>query len=268
MREIILDSETTGLSPSQGHRIIELATLELINSLPTGVHRSTLIDPERDIPADATRIHGRTNDDVRGKPKFREIAEKFLEFIGQDQLVIQNADFDVKFLNAELELCGLPPLSNPILCTMKMARRVNPGAPAGLDALGIRYIPGYAKRGDHSALADCKILAEVYLGLQGGRQRALEIGEPVAARSSIERIDRVPRVFSVNAEEMARWRVFVKEKVVGAIWLAGAALAKNQPSHSEPKNRTNDNPKNKCASDGSLRISDWDGYGSHFFFLR
>lgn len=178
MREIVLDTETTGLEPDQGHRIIEIGCVELRNRRPTGRVYQQYVNPERDIPEEAFRISKISNERVRGEPVFSAIADAFLEFIGDDPLVIHNAAFDVKFLNAELQRLGKPaiPLARAI-DTVHIARKRFPGAQASLDALCRRFGIALTDRETkgHGALLDCELLAEVYLELTGGRQPGLEL---------------------------------------------------------------------------------------------
>ncbi|GBQ45599.1 DNA polymerase III subunit epsilon [Komagataeibacter sucrofermentans] len=173
-RSILFDTETTGLDPLKGDRVIEIAALELMGDLPTGNNFHVLIDPERDVPEEASRVHGFTYADLEGKPKFAEIAAGFLEFVGNDPLVAHNARFDFGFLNAELARARLPELDmGRMVDTLDMARERFPGMPNSLDALCRRFGIDLSARTTHNALLDCKLLAEVYLELTGGRQRGL-----------------------------------------------------------------------------------------------
>jgi DNA polymerase III subunit epsilon len=177
MREIVLDTETTGLDPLTGDRLVEIGCVELINHLPTGVTFHRYINPERDMPAGAFAVHGLSEEFLRGHPVFALIADDFLEFIGGDRLVIHNAEFDMRFLNAELTRLGRPALGfDRVLDTLAMARRRFPGASASLDALCRRFGVDGTARTLHGALLDSQLLAEVYLELLGGRQTGLDIG--------------------------------------------------------------------------------------------
>ena len=172
MREIVLDTETTGFEPGQGDRIVEIGAVELFNHMPTGRTYHQYINPQRSMPAGAFEVHGLGDDFLRDKPVFASIAAAFLEFIADDSiLVIHNAAFDMKFLNAELGRCNLPliPMERS-LDTVAMARRKFPGSPASLDALCRRFGVDNSAREKHGALLDSEILAEVYLELIGGRQ--------------------------------------------------------------------------------------------------
>ena len=174
MREIILDTETTGLSPAGGDRVVEIACVELLNCVPTGNNFHRYINPERSMPEEAFAVHGLSEEFLKNQPVFAEIAADFLAFIGESRLVIHNADFDMNFLNHELGLLGKKPLSVPVEDTLKLARRRFPGAPASLDALCRRFEIDLSRRDKHGALVDCELLAAVYLELTGGRQVGFE----------------------------------------------------------------------------------------------
>lgn len=200
MREIVLDTETTGLEPSEGHRIVEIGAVELWNHLPTGESFHQYINPERDMPDDAFSVHGIGPDllrearapkpgevALRDKPVFAQIGATFLDFVGDARLVIHNAAFDMKFLNAELGLVGLPRLPDEQATdTLAMARQKFPGAPATLDALCRRFGIDTSAREKHGALLDCEILAAVYLELIGGRQPGLGLGPMARATTRSE----------------------------------------------------------------------------------
>ena len=171
MREIVLDTETTGFEPSEGHRIVEIGALELLNHMPTGRTYHQYLNPDRPMPKEAFDVHGLGDDFLRDKPPFRSIAGDFLTFIGDATLVIHNAAFDMKFLNAELAAAHLPALPFArALDTVMLARRKFPGSPASLDALCRRFGIDNSAREKHGALLDSELLAEVYLELIGGRQ--------------------------------------------------------------------------------------------------
>ena len=179
MREIVLDTETTGFDAEKDDRIVEIGALELINHLPTGRTFHVYINPERSMPAEAFEVHGLGDDFLRDKQKFAEIAGDFLEFIGLDsKLVIHNASFDMKFLNAELKRAGHPTLPfNRALDTLAIARKKFPGSPSSLDALCRRFGVDNSGRELHGALLDSELLAEVYLELIGGRQPDLVLDQ-------------------------------------------------------------------------------------------
>jgi DNA polymerase-3 subunit epsilon len=173
-RSVLFDTETTGFDPLTGDRVIEIAAIELINDLPTGEQFHALLDPERDIPSDSTRIHGITNFHVEGKPKFAEIADAMLAFFGDAPLVAHNAPFDFNFISAELARIKRPGLDTArMIDTLVLAKARFPGMPNSLDALCRRFEIDLSARTTHNALLDCKLLAEVYVELTGGRQRGL-----------------------------------------------------------------------------------------------
>jgi DNA polymerase III subunit epsilon len=179
MREIVLDTETTGLSPANGDRIVEIGAVELINHIPTGEVFHVFINPERDMPKEAEAVHGISSAMLKDKPVFKAIAREFLQFIGDAPLVIHNADFDMEFLNAELSYLQVPTLPpERAIDTVRMARKKFPMAPASLDALCKRFGIDNSKRVKHGALLDAELLAEVYLELIGGRQTALILAGP------------------------------------------------------------------------------------------
>lgn len=181
MREIVLDTETTGFEPSEGHRIVEIGAVELMNHLPTGRTFHQYINPERPMPKEAFDVHGLGDEFLRDKPVFLKIGRAFLDFIGEAPLVIHNAAFDMKFLNFELERAGLPSLpSGRATDTLMIARTRFPGSPASLDALCRRFGIDNSMREKHGALLDSEILAEVYLELIGGRQPDLVLAGAAA----------------------------------------------------------------------------------------
>lgn len=174
MRELIFDTETTGLSPAEGHKIIEVGFVELINRVPTGATFQRYINPERDVSAESTRITGITNERVAGEPTFKEILPELVAFIGDSPLVAHNASFDMGFMHAEFTQAGAPKLQNEVIDTLKLARKKHPGGRHTLDALCKRFnITAHEKRDVHGALLDAELLAEVYIELTGGLQEAL-----------------------------------------------------------------------------------------------
>ena len=242
MREIVLDTETTGFEPSEGHRIVEIGALELYNHMPTGRRYHQYINPERDMPEDAFRVHGIGPDllpvpraaragevTLKDKPPFAQIGREFLEFIGDARLVIHNAAFDMKFLNAELEKAGFAGLSEKrAVDTLGMARQKFPGAPASLDALCRRFAIDNTERTLHGALLDAQILAEVYLELIGGRQPdfALTAGPLVSVPSDRPadaqwRPGPRPRPLAprLTEQERAAHETFVAGMGDAALWL-------------------------------------------------
>lgn len=183
MREIVFDTETTGLDPTKGDRVVEIGCVEILNLIPTGRVFHVYIDPERDMPEEAFRVHGLSREFLAQHRKFREIAEEFVDFIEDSPMVAHNAEFDVRFLNAEFALLKRPPLAPArIVDTLAMARRLHPGSPASLDALCNRYGVDLSRRDKHGALLDAGLLAEVYAELRGGRQAALSLASVSVAR--------------------------------------------------------------------------------------
>jgi DNA polymerase-3 subunit epsilon len=173
-REVALDTETTGLEPDDGHRIVEIGCVEMINGVRTGNTYHIYLNPERDMPSEAQRVHGLSGDFLRDKPLFKDILKPFLGFIADSRLIIHNAPFDMKFLNAEILNAKHPPLPmERALDTVAMAKRMFPGSPASLDALCKRFSIDLSKRKYHGALLDAELLADVYLELIGGKQNNL-----------------------------------------------------------------------------------------------
>lgn len=227
MREIVLDTETTGLDPNSGHRIVEIGCVELMGHVATGSHFHTYLNPERDMPKEAENIHGLSGEFLKDKPLFRTIARSFLEFIGDAPLVIHNAGFDLKFLNFELNALDLPLIDfERATDTVLIARRMFPGSPANLDALCKRFGVDTSARTKHGALLDAELLAEVYLELKGGRQSSLlttkETASESAARSESDLVftghTNLPeRHFPPSSEELAAHKAMV-EKLKNPVW--------------------------------------------------
>jgi DNA polymerase-3 subunit epsilon len=185
-REIILDTETTGLSPAEGHRIVEIGAIELINHLPTSNTFHVYLDPERDMPKEAEAVHGLSTSFLRGKPKFKDVLQQFLDFIAEDVLIIHNASFDMAFLNSELAYCDVTAIGpDRVMDTLMMARKAHPMGPNSLDALCRRYGVDNSKRTKHGALLDAELLAEVYLHLIGGRQTNLSLQSVSTKQSNV-----------------------------------------------------------------------------------
>lgn len=227
MREIVLDTETTGFDADKDDRIVEIGALELINHLPTGRTFHEYIDPERSMPKEAFEVHGLGDDFLRGKPKFAQIARKFMDFIGGDsKLVIHNASFDMKFLNAELRRAGLSTLPwSRALDTVAMAREKFPGSPASLDALCRRFGIDNSNRTLHGALLDSELLAEVYLELIGGRQPDLVLDSPTRGqetrttdRLSAKEARPTPLPSCLTEDEARQHAEFVARMGESAIW--------------------------------------------------
>jgi DNA polymerase-3 subunit epsilon len=185
-REIVLDTETTGFEPHLGHRLVEIACIELEDFVPTGRHFHAYVDPERDMPVEAQRVHGLSTEFLRGKPKFGEahIVDAFLDFVADAPLIAHNAGFDRAFINHELGLCGRPALPElRWIDTLAMAKTRFPGMPNSLDALCKRFKISLAERNLHGALIDTNLLAAVYLELKGGRERRLELSVAAMAEA-------------------------------------------------------------------------------------
>jgi DNA polymerase III subunit epsilon len=221
MREIVLDTETTGLDPAAGHRIIEIACIELLHHIPTGRDFHRYVNPGRDVPLDAHDVHGLTEEFLAGHPPFEAIVDDLFAFIGSDPLVIHNAEFDIAFLNAELTRIGRPMLAPSHIDTLTMARQRFPGAPASLDALCRRFEIDLSGRANHGARIDCGLLAAVYLELIGGRQPGLNFAAPEAAVVSAIRIARAPRPHAPSAEELAAHEAMLA-LITSPLWRAEA----------------------------------------------
>lgn len=229
MREIVLDTETTGLDPDTGDRIVEIGCIELINHVPSGRTLHHYINPERDMPLGAFEVHGLSSEFLSGYPVFAALADEILEFLGDAVLVIHNAAFDMRFINAELRRLARPeiPMARA-LDTVQLARRKYPGAQVSLDALCRRFEIDNGHRTLHGALLDADLLAAVYLELIGGRQPDLALaaqgpGEDAAGRPVVERVVRAfrePRPHAPSAEELAAHRAFL-ESIKEPLWLAG-----------------------------------------------
>lgn len=220
-RSVLFDTETTGFDPLTGDRVIEIAAIELINDLPTDRQFHVLMDPERDIPMESTKVHGITNAHIEGKPKFLEIADAMLEFFGDAPLVAHNAPFDFNFIDAELARIKRPPLGRGrMIDTLVLAKARYPGMPNSLDALCRRFDIDLSARTTHNALLDCKLLAEVYVELTGGRQRGLVLETAQGLGfAQYERTEiRTPRPIIVDEASLAAHAAFVA-RLKDAIWL-------------------------------------------------
>lgn len=224
MREIVFDTETTGLDPLRGDRVVEIGCVELLNHMPTGAVFHVYINPERDMPAEAERVHGLSAAFLADKPKFADIADDFLKFIEGARLVAHNASFDINFLNAELTRIGKPAIDNSLVIdTLVLARRRNPGARNSLDDLCARFGIDNSRRTKHGALLDSEILADVYLELLGGRQATLGLG--LEHKDAVTRETRrkasprpAPLPSRLTPEAIAAHARFVKEMGAGALW--------------------------------------------------
>ncbi len=223
MREIVLDTETTGLSPKSGHRIVEIGCVELIDHMPTGQVYHQYINPERDIPDEVVKVHGITNEKVANEPNFAGVVDAFLEFIQDSTLVIHNAEFDMGFINAELNLLGKDELSmEQSLDTVRIARNKFPGTKVNLDALCNKFGIDNSNRTYHGALLDADLLAQVYLELIDGRQRGLSLANDKKTTGGPKKITtdkpyRDPRPHAPSEEELAAHAKFVGE-IKEAVW--------------------------------------------------
>jgi len=221
MREIVLDTETTGLSPKSGDRIVEIGCIEIVNQVATGETYHQYINPKRDMPEEAFSIHGLSAEFLSDKPVFADIVDAFLEFVGSARFVIHNAEFDMNFLNWELKTLGREPFAiDRAMDTVGLAREKFPGAPASLDALCKRFQIDNSNRQLHGALLDARLLADVYLELIGGRQRDLSLPdqhttEEIEADAS--KAGRPARFYSASPDELSAHEAFVK-KISNAVW--------------------------------------------------
>lgn len=228
MREIVLDTETTGLDPSSGHRVVEIGCVELIDHMPTGETYQQYINPERDMPLESFNIHGLSESFLADYPVFASIVADFLAFIGDDKLVIHNAGFDIKFLNAEIEQLGFKPIPmSRAIDTVQIARTRFPGASASLDELCKRFGVDNSHRTSHGALLDSELLAEVYIDLIGAREPGLDLvrtseRKPTAGSVSTvrTRTARTPRPHTASDAERAAHAEFLS-KLKDPIWLQG-----------------------------------------------
>jgi DNA polymerase III subunit epsilon len=224
-REIAFDTETTGLDPRAGHRLVEIGCVELIHGMPSGQSWHRYLNPERDMPDEAFAIHGLSVDFLQDKPLFGDVAEEFLTFIGDATLVIHNAAFDLGFVNAELERVGRPALGNGFIDTVSRARRKFPGQRNSLDALCERFGIDNTHRTKHGALLDAELLAEVYVELNGGRQRGLDLAATatsitvqVSDGTVVVSVVREARTHAPTPAELAAHEAFLK-KISAPIWL-------------------------------------------------
>lgn len=230
MREIVFDTETTGFDPATGDRIVEIGCVELLNRIPTGATFHAYINPERDMPPQAEAVHGLSEEFLSDKPVFAEVAEKFLEFIGDAKLIAHNASFDMTFIEYELKKCGLPvPSRDRVIDTLALARRKHPGGGNKLDDLCARYGIDNSRRTKHGALLDAELLAEVYAELNGGRQAGFNLVEEVritqttaVVSTSARRAARESKLSNAEAEAHANFIGGLGEKAVWLDYLDGA----------------------------------------------
>jgi DNA polymerase-3 subunit epsilon len=225
VREIVFDTETTGLNPAGGDRIVEIGCIEIHNRVETGRHFHAYFNPDRDMPSEAEAVHGLTTVFLSDKPRFSDKAEELLEFLGDSPLVAHNASFDFGFLNFELEHCGRPAVCmSRMVDTLALARSRHPGAKHSLDALCMRFGIDRSQRVKHGALLDAQLLAQVYVELTGGRQIGLGLVAETASVEVLEstgpvtvRAPRPPRPHAPAAEELERHRAFIA-KLVNPLW--------------------------------------------------
>lgn len=234
LRQVVLDTETTGLDPRQGHRVIEIGAVELVSRRPTGNSYHVYLNPEREIDAGATQVHGMTWDDLRDKPRFADVAAGFLEFLGGAELLIHNAPFDCGFLDQELGLLGLTALSEHcagIRDTLRLAKELHPGKRNSLDALCERYAIDNSRRSLHGALLDAQLLAEIYLAMTRGQESLLMDLAPAAVVGTEPGTrERLPlKLLAANAaEEQAHVQYIAALQLESGgrcLWLADTALS-------------------------------------------
>ena len=230
MREIVFDTETTGFDPRTGDRVVEIGCVELVNHIVTGQTFHVYLNPERSMPRAAFEVHGLSDDFLADKPKFAEIADDFLTFVGEARLVAHNAEFDFKFVNAELARLGLPPIGlDRMVDTLALAKRKHPAGPNSLDALCSRYGIDNSRRDLHGALLDSELLAEVYVELIGGKQAALSLvgdeprakgraGATIRSAASGPRTRPTPLASRLTEEERTAHAAFVAKMGEAALW--------------------------------------------------
>ena len=241
MREIVFDTETTGLDPKSGDKLVEIGAVELINHMPTGVTYHQYINPEREVPEDAFKVHGLNLEYLKDFPTFREIAKEWMDFVGDDGiLVAHNASFDISFINYELQGCGYPGYEwDRVIDTLEIARQKFPHSKVNLDALCKRFGVDNTSRTLHGALLDAQLLAEVYLELLGGQEPSMQLGEDahrdsvvnkVVSAQSLKRQFRPARDFPLSAEDLAAHEEFMTNKIKDSVWNAPLETA---PAESE-----------------------------------
>ncbi|WP_458758901.1 DNA polymerase III subunit epsilon [Afipia sp. TerB] len=225
MREIVLDTETTGLDPLRGDRLVEIGCVEMFNHMPTGQTYHVYLNPERDMPQEAFAVHGLSTEFLSDKPLFSTVAEDFLAFIGDAPLIIHNASFDIGFINAELDRVGRTAiLRERLVDTLLLARRKHPGVSNRLDDLCSRYAIDNSKRTKHGALLDAELLAEVYIDLIGARQSQLILASETVQVSTISVVEvtrrqrEVPLTPRLDEEDVAAHRAFVATLGDKPIW--------------------------------------------------
>lgn len=241
VREIVFDTETTGFDPENGDKLVEIGAVELINHIPTGVTYHQYINPQREVPEDAFKVHGLSYDYLKQFPTFDKIVDEWLDFVGDGVLVAHNASFDIKFVNYEQKLLGKTQFTwDRVVDTLEIAKTLFPGARVNLDALCKRYNVDNTDRTLHGALLDAQLLAQVYLELLGGREPSLLLDKKKAAQATATVINqtdgvkqsekkfREPRIFTLSEEDEAKHREFLEKKIKNPIWLAEAAETEKQ----------------------------------------
>lgn len=226
LREIVFDTETTGFNPEEGDKLVEIGAVELVNHLPTGRTYHQYINPGRSVPEDAVKVHGLTDEFLKNYPKLSEVAQDFINFVGDDGiLVAHNASFDIHFINYEFKHLGFRTYTwDRVVDTLEIARNKFPGARNNLDALCRRFNIDNSARTKHGALLDAELLAEVYLELLGGAEPTMSLTaeDKVVARAELKtesKIYREQRSFPLNEEELQAHKTFLKEKLTDALWL-------------------------------------------------
>ena len=227
-REIVFDTETTGLDPLRGDRVVEIGALELINHVPTGRTYHQYINPEREVPEEVVKVHGLTTEKLKEFPVFAEIAQDWIDFIGDDGvLVAHNASFDIKFINYELSKAGYQEYQwDRVVDTLEIAKNKFPGQRNNLDALCKRFNIDNSARTFHGALLDAQLLAEVYLELLGGAEPTMDLAGMSGKNSKevtsadVKRVYREPRNFDISAEDLAAHRAFLEKNIKGALWFS------------------------------------------------
>ena len=241
VREIVFDTETTGFDPENGDKLVEIGAVELINHIPTGVTYHQYINPQREVPEDAFKVHGLSYDYLKQFPTFDKIVDEWLDFVGDGVLVAHNASFDIKFVNYEQKLLGKTQFTwDRVVDTLEIAKTLFPGARVNLDALCKRYNVDNTDRTLHGALLDAQLLAQVYLELLGGREPSLLLDKKKSAQATATVINqtdgvkqsekkfREPRIFTLSEEDEAKHREFLEKKIKNSIWLAEAAETEKQ----------------------------------------
>lgn len=230
-REVCFDTETTGLKTEEGHRIVEIGCIELMDNVRTNNYYHVYLNPERDIPIESTNIHGLTIDFLKDKPKFYEIKDEFLKFIGDSILVAHNANFDIKFVNYELQLCGVENITNEVIDSLKIAKQKFPGQKNNLDALCKRFNVDSSRRTLHGALLDAELLADVYIELNGGAQQSFDTkteNKTEKEKNTMEfeefiemiknNIKLTSRNFKLSEEEKEKHKEFINNKIKNNLW--------------------------------------------------